>query len=398
MTERWAPATEADIVESIANGTLRENHYLELKQSANNGSIAATLASLAIDGGTFILGIEEIVDAQKNKTLSPKPLQTEGMPERIDQIARNNIEPPLSVRTVIISSAQAPGNGYAVVTIQPSPLAPHMTGGKYYGRGEASKYTLADAEVLRYHQTRQRWTDLGARLLNEEQERDYLSADQRSAGHIYVVAEPLLPVNEDDLEELSITGVLYEIVTQGSKLAAEVSPSPGHANNKVARSNGTAFVSYAALGEGRTPNPEADKSTVEGNLLDVEVTHGGGFRIYLGRGTAQWTPEQSVILDSLAVAYLQHLMTWVSRLAEALNYGGAWVIGIRATGLRGLKSSRSLQSGFGDKYGTMDADTYQKVITATLAEIQDTPNRTVRSLIGNYLRALGTEGHYSLER
>lgn len=398
MINRWEPSSEEQILDSIAAGTLRESHYLEVKQSANNSSIAATLASLAIDGGTFILGIEEVADAQKNKMLKPKPFITEGWPERIDQIARNSIEPPLTVRTAIISSAQEPSHGYAVVTVQPSPLAPHMAGGKYYGRGEASKHALGDAEVIRHHQARQQRSDLGAKLLQEEQERDYLPADQQTLGHIYIVAEPLMPTNEALLEDALENGLLYEIVTQGSHKAANVSPGPERASNKLARSRGTAFVSYEALGPGRTPNPEANANTVESKLLDVEVTHGGGLRVYLGQGTALWTPEQAVILDSLAVAYMQHLMAWMSRLAEALNYGGAWVVGIRATGLRGLKSSRSLEFGSGNRYGAMDSDTYQRVTTVTLAEVQDAPNATVRSIIGNYLRALGTEGHYSLDR
>lgn len=76
----------------------------------------------------------------------------------------------------------------------------------------------------------------------------------------------------------------------------------------------------------------------------------------------------------------------------------SWISWHPATGLRGLKSSHSIQRPFENKYGAMDAETYQKVTMATLTEIEDTPNRVVRSLIGNYLRALGTEGHYSLER
>lgn len=404
MTSRWIPTTEEDIVSSIANGTFSENHYLEVKQSANNGSIAATLASLAIDGGTFILGVEEISDAQKNKTLRTKPLPTEGLVERIDQIARNSIEPPLVVRTVVIPSTQEAALGYVVATVLPSPVAPHMAGGKYYGRGEASKHALTDAEVLRYHQRRQQQLDLGAKLLEEEQERDYLPVEQRLAGHIYIVAEPLMPINQELLEELVDNLAVLEIVTQGSDRAPDTNPRPREATNKLARSNGTAFVTYAALGEGRTPNPEARESSVETNLLDIEVTHAGGFRVFLGRGTVQWTPEQNFILDVNAVAYLQHLMEWISRLSDVLNYGGAWTLGVRATGLRGLRSTHAIQGGstiqstFAEKYGAMDADRYQKITMATLAEIQDAPNRVVRSLVGNYLRALGTEGHHSLDR
>nr|WP_015061905.1 hypothetical protein [Arthrobacter sp. J3.40]AFK89281.1 hypothetical protein [Arthrobacter sp. J3.40] len=399
IANRWTPTTEEDIISSISGGTLRESHYLEVKQSANNSSIAATLASLAIDGGTFILGIEEVTDDKKNKSLNPKPLLTEGLPERIDQIARNSVEPSLIVRTRIIPSAQDSNHGYAVVVVPPSPVAPHMAGGKYYARGEASKHSLGDAEVLRYHQHRQQQLELGARLLQDEQERDYLPADKRSAGHIYIVAEPLMPVSQSMLEALVYNSTLFEIVVEGCVTAAETHPDPRRASNKVIRSNGTAFVSYAALGEGRTPNAEAHEDSVEGGLLDIEVTHTGGFRVYLGRGTDHYNGlDDKVIMDSNAVGYLQHLMSWIARLSEAINYGGAWTIGIRATGLRGLRSSRSIQRRFDNNYGAMDAETYQKVIMASLAEIQDTPNRVVKSLIGHYLRALGTEWHYSLER
>lgn len=396
MTARWTPATEQDIVDAIRNGTLKENHHLEVKQSANNESIAATLASLAIDGGTFLLGIEEIKHSAGNKSLQAKPLLTEGQQERIDQIARNSVEPALWIRSIAIPSSADPAKGYIVVTVEPSPEAPHMAGKKYYGRGETSKHALGDADVLRFHQLREQLNGLGTRLLDLEEERDYIAPDDRKHGHIYIVAEPVMPIqNGVRLSELIEDGSVYEIVTKGAASAPVISPGPGTANVEVPRSNGIAFVSFHANGDGRTPNPDAAVGFTETNLLDIEVTDRGGFRVFIGRGT-DGRDDQMFIADFMAVGYLQHLMHWISKLAGELKYGGSWTLGVRAKGLRGLKSSKSLE--YGRTYGAMDADTYERVTVASTAEINDHPNRVVHTLIGNYLRTLGTEGHYTLDK
>ena len=60
----WIPRSEADLTESISQGLLEETHYLELKREiaagrGANKELARDLASLAVDGGTLLVGIGE---------------------------------------------------------------------------------------------------------------------------------------------------------------------------------------------------------------------------------------------------------------------------------------------------------------------------------------------------
>jgi hypothetical protein len=214
MANFWQPSTEADIVDGIRSGAIFESHYIEVKEQARNEQIAQTLASYAIDGGMFIIGIAEVKDGNGSKRLVPKPMSIEGMLERIDGIARNAIEPPLPVTTRLIEVED--GGGFVVVTVQPSPVAPHVTGNKYFGRGDASKHALSDAEVLRYHQRRQEQADLAMKLLDDAEMSDYVPSTEREHGHIYLVAEPLMPVNSTLVDQfLDDESALVNFVASG---------------------------------------------------------------------------------------------------------------------------------------------------------------------------------------
>jgi hypothetical protein len=67
----WQPASEAHIVEGIRSGALSESHYVEVKEQARNEQIAQTLASFAIDGGMFIIGIAEVKEGNGSKRPFP---------------------------------------------------------------------------------------------------------------------------------------------------------------------------------------------------------------------------------------------------------------------------------------------------------------------------------------
>jgi hypothetical protein len=61
---QWVPRSEADLGEAASQGLLEETHYLELKREipagkSENRELARDLASLAVDGGTLIVGVAE---------------------------------------------------------------------------------------------------------------------------------------------------------------------------------------------------------------------------------------------------------------------------------------------------------------------------------------------------
>jgi hypothetical protein len=144
--------SEADLQVAASEGLLVENHFLELKREippgkGNNQELAADLASLAVDGGTIMVGV-----AQRENdapALVPQPL--DGMRERIAEVARTIPDPPLPVTVDRLPSAGDDAIGYLVIHVPASPNAPHMVGCRYWGRGDATKFVLSDPEVRRLH-------------------------------------------------------------------------------------------------------------------------------------------------------------------------------------------------------------------------------------------------------
>ena len=97
VPDRWQPSDEDDLRRAIDNSDLVENHWFEGKREVNSSEssrrkIAKAIASLAIDGGTLVVGIEEI-KAERTWSLQPQPLQ--GLSERIALIATSAIDPPV---------------------------------------------------------------------------------------------------------------------------------------------------------------------------------------------------------------------------------------------------------------------------------------------------------------
>lgn len=172
LSPYWQPQTEAELDGARLQGLLGERHHLEIKRELGPGraahrEAAADLASFAIDGGLIIYGLDEDEDPPRLH-----PISLGGFAERIEQIGRSLVDEPLAVRSVSIPSESTPDHGYLVVTISPSPLAPHMVGGKYYGRNDKTKYVLSDDEVFRLHQRRQAWEASALDMLATQVDRD----------------------------------------------------------------------------------------------------------------------------------------------------------------------------------------------------------------------------------
>lgn len=395
MENIWQPSSEADILDGIKSGAISESHYIEVKEQARNEQIAQTIASFAIDGGMFIIGIAEVKDSNGSKQLAPKPILVEGMVERIDGISRNAIEPPLPVTTSLIHTGD--GYGFVVISVQPSPVAPHMTANKYYGRGDASKHALSDAEVLRHHQRRQEQAELGMKLLDKAESSDYIPPTERVHGHIYLVAEPLMPVNstlvtqflEDD------QALLNFVVSAQNKCRTNLAsfyPTPQYATRLKHRDLGISMLNSDADSAGQTPKPIGFS---EKSILDVELFESGGIRVLIGRGTDEANTDETVICDGLAVAYAQRLTFWANTLSERFRYNSLWTLGLRINGVKGLRSHMTLDNwGSFEPTRTMQRDVYSRSITVSADALERTPEEVVESLVGRLLKILGTTHHH----
>jgi hypothetical protein len=106
----WTPSSESDIQLAIDEGTLTESAYFEVKRSTGEADgerkeTARDLASFALSGGAILIGVAED-KAARTFSLAPQPLS--GLGERLEQIARNRINPPLFTRSREIPSQLTP--------------------------------------------------------------------------------------------------------------------------------------------------------------------------------------------------------------------------------------------------------------------------------------------------
>jgi hypothetical protein len=138
---RWTPRSADDVLPLIANGLLEENHYFEIKREVGSTpgerkETARDMASLAIDGGDVLIGVQE---NKVERTWSQAPIMLAGLGERIEQIATQVVDPPLFVTTHALPLSPGADRGFILVHIPPSHAAPHMVDGVYFGRGERTR-------------------------------------------------------------------------------------------------------------------------------------------------------------------------------------------------------------------------------------------------------------------
>lgn len=390
---RWNPRTEDELRRAADNGLLAETHYLDLKRELTasknaNKEHAKNMASLAIDGGALLIGLDEDKQA-RTVSLTPQPLQ--GLRERIEQIALTNIDPPLAVATREIASSQ-PGEGYVVVHIPASGAAPHMVDGRYWGRTDSTKYSLSDPEVLRLHSQRRSSARNVLDLLHVYQDRDPLPAHEQA--HLYLVAEPDSPRPDMLRDYLRMEGNnLIALVKRGAygggaahafAGAENFSPTISHATMGSARAHGTALT---------TGNLTSGRALVAGyntdDVVELELSDDGGIRVLMTRLSDNINGGQEV-LTVAAPLYTRGVLGIITELAECTGYLGSWSIAVGARGLQGLPAYTP-----GGMAGLLNSvfeeDTYEKTAHCSHLELLRMPGTITSTLISGFLRNLGAE-------
>lgn len=393
----WRPSTEDELRSTIDARGLEETHFFEVKEllpatPAGRKELARDLAQFSIDGGVLLIGVAE-AEGQPGWSLAPTPLQ--GLSERIDQIARSTIDPPLTIRVSQFRATADDGTGYVVVEVPASPAAPHMVDGRYYGRGDKARYQLSDSEVERLHAARRTLLDEAGRLLDEEIARDPYPAELRRHGHLYLVAQPLRAA-PDLAHELIDNGDVHRLLQFSGELLVERSlrqwaPAPASAGSFSRRAEGVAQSSHELAG----PRQVLDAETAarrEQSSVDLELRDDGGLRMFIGRATDSRQGDL-MILDGLALAYASRIVECARSVAFQTGYYGPWLLGIAADGLAGGRSAGD-QRFYSDR-PAYSANTYRQTTTAEYFELDQQPGAIVNRLIGKLLRGLGTSAHYA---
>lgn len=368
---------------------MRETHVLEVKRElapgdAANKELANDLASLAIDGGLLIIGVDE----DRGYALSPVPL--DGLAARVEQVARTRIDEPLPLRFIQIESAINAADGYLLVRVDASPRAPHMVDHRYWGRGDKTKYRLSDGEVERLIALRDRWAVNAEQALNEWMAKEPLAAAKRHNAHLFVVADPVTSQERMLLDTFSgdYTVVFRELVAGTSHHGGQFQPDmPFSLNNFSTTTDGWAWKSYDLFGQ-----REAGEGEREDGALMVEICENGQLRLMCGRAASPNTTNENQLwlIDELCLGLTARMASLSERVSKTAGYMGSWDFGVGMTGLKGAISySRySLNHWAGPSY---TEDKYTATTRASLTQIEASTGPVVERLLGRMMRAIGAD-------
>ena len=385
---RWLPKTETELAQALKEGFLSESHYLDLKRmpaagKGSNRDIAKDLASLAVDGGALVYGVDET-------SLELTPFELAGFRERVDQIARALVDEPLHVRIEELTCVAEPTKGYAIVVVPESPTSPHMVDGRYRGRGDTTNRILPDAEVLRLH-GRRRSTEAGIEdLVRREIERDPTPPGHRNQAHMFVVAEPVTSRSEMFLEaigEETPTKWIFTNVVHGKPaipLTEGWSPDLSIVSNVSRTSDGWSAHSGYLL-PGREPSPEAK----EDDYFEVELHENGGVRLFCSRASDSRGPDgkDKLAFETLIGGLTLRTVFIAQIVSEACGHFGSWDFGLAVTNLRGAVSWKVTERFLGTAV-PFSSEEYVQVARATLDEVLADPLQVATRLVGKLNRAL----------
>ncbi len=397
---RWTPKSEADLDAAISGGLLEETHYLDLKEKtdpgkAGNKELARDLASFAVDGGTLVIGISE---DKTNRTLSLAPQPLEGLPEKVEQVARSLADPPLNVLTGVIEASAKDGTGYLIVHIPASAAAPHMVDGRYYGRGDKTKHHMSDAEVVRHHlQRKATETDVLA-LLQQEIDQDPLG-EYGEQSHFFLVAQPTAGRSDMLLELTSGTNWqhrLAELVNQAytpelNVILQEFSPNLSDATQGHRRAGGAALAMHN-LADGRQHKPTGQWG--DEDAVEVQFLEDGGLRLYSSRlsdNPGESNGGEQALFDAAAVGLTRRMLEVVRLTAERVGYFGNWSLAVGATRLQGRRRYAGEAWVFSGQSARYIQDTYEQATGATWADLNAIPGTITSRLLGPLLRSLGSQ-------
>lgn len=394
---RWAPGSHAEVIAAAAGGLLDEGHHVELKREiaagpAANKELGRDLASCAVDGGLIVVGITD--DSGRAGTVVDVDLP--GLAERVDQVARR-ITPPLSVLCRDLSNPDKPGRGVLLVEIPPSPDAPHMADERYWGRGDRTEHTLADAEVRELIAARSRARADARVLLDRFIDAEASAVAGNSLGTLFVLAVPSTPRVDavaDYLYAPRAAGILFDLAKDVSVRVEQV---VGRFDPNL-RSQLVYHRRADGVGLRTDSGPPGNQDWPA--LLQVQLGSDGTVRLVSGRGTdlvASGSGERLAISVPTAAGLLRSVLAIAAALADQAGYDGTWTVAIGVDGLQGaIDSSRA--GGPAARYAPSYPDgDYQRTTTATTAELADTPGAVTGRLLLGLLRVLdAVETHQKL--
>jgi Putative DNA-binding domain len=399
----WLPDSEDHLRELLDQGLLFERHNVDFKRELNHGKgankeHARDMAQFAVDGGVLIIGVD---DNDKTKPPQLTPVDLGGLAERLDQIAHSLIDEPLHVRTQTIDAPGQPDKGYILVIVPPSPSAPHMVDGKYYGRGDTTKHALSDAEVQRLHQLALRRQHDVEDLLEREIRLDPWPVELRRHAHLFGVAQPVAARRDLLQQVLNDPDGWHRFIE--SRIRSGIAGQPLRYGwwpdlprlSDISRRARAWALSSSGISPGRKVVPaesiEPDRfQRQETHLLDLEIREDGGLRLFCGHASDTAGPLNNIecALEPLILGLTKRLVLTAATVAEATVYFGQWDFGLAVTGLRDAVSWLLMQRIGWERTPFSDED-YRETVRVTYERLVKDPDSIVEELTGQLNRALG---------
>ncbi|HMT60790.1 MAG TPA: ATP-binding protein, partial [Microthrixaceae bacterium] len=355
MTGRLHPAMLVELAGLLAGGLLVEDHYTDFKRelapNANKG-LAKDIAAFAIDGGVLYIGVDE---GQPGSPPSVTPVPLAGLKERVDQIARSAVTPPVAVRCTELADPDHPELGCLRVEIPPSPQAPHQAAERFWGRGDTTNHVLSPSEMDSIYERRARQTSGLETLLDIEIARDPCPEDLRQFAHIFAVAQPVSGDEEllfRSLAGQSLTSWIVDVLMARAR-PSRVKPDLPSASCFSLRSGGAAAHSFYITPD-RGVQDDGPTAASERKLFDLEVREDGGIRVFNGRGTED-RDGLVVVLDAALASSVTRAVEAASLVAEQASYGGQWFVGVAVTNPPGARAWDATQTIRGDPTGVSGA-------------------------------------------
>lgn len=378
-----------EVVNAAGSGSLDETHWVELKVAvpaagpSANLELARDLASLSVDGGLLVIGIED-GRGKAGRVVGTDP---HGIESRIPQVAAMRIDPPLSVVIDIIPKPDNPQLAVVVVTVPASADAPHMADNKYWGRTTEGKRSLADVEIRRLMAERKdRGSDFENRLRTVKEQLEVGGRVSRY-GRLYLLAEPTMPAREQ-VSDLTAGRHILDLIVSGLDFRPPWSPGFTMLNHGQ----------YHPAGRLGSSVPFSQTADSGEDYLGVLLGDDGSVSVSapaVRRRIQQGMGSELCIIPGQVVGTVHNSLALTRYIAqEFTGYAGSYNVGLHITNLR-----RTLPTEAFSEVGFMEflpypTDDYLAMDRTTTRELQESTPSVVQRLTRRLLRSFQVEARY----
>jgi hypothetical protein len=385
--------------ESVDGKTLKGTS----KAKAHDG-LARNMASFGIRGGHLIYGVRE----DKEQHLF-QPVEMD-LPEHIEStvvdVARTRIRPSLDVIPHVLSRPDQRDRGFLVIEIPESPNAPHMVNGTYYGRSEAGKVVLTDAEVEEYILRRGRMGSQLEQAMSETREVDNsLDNDPGAVSHMLFTAVPTTPWPEmflaftrnKEAQQGFFSGIVMDTLNAINRLGGDRGYTAVAFDNLVymgrtARGHGARFATWN-VGVGSPADDKerwlgvGDGGTVRFINLEVSSLPDGRSQAATAIGAINERRGRPVLYQHKIAWQVSDIVRLIGSMAEKVDYHGSWLVGLEVDKLQGLSGATGGV--------TLDSVCHSYNARFTTHDLVKHPQRSANAMMRPLFRDLGIEGYLS---